>query len=327
MQKRNGALQDPVNHGGGERFVVGEERWASIGEFRMRYLFQCAQNLATAGPPIVLIHGLLGYSFSWRFNIEALSERASVYAVDLLGIGFSERPPRGALSFSLGETARRLLRWMREEGLHGVDLVGTSHGGGLVMMMAAIDAEERGGIIGRLVLVAPMNPWSRVGLRRTRLLGHPVGAFCFRTIVPAIGIFSVARGLMLERMYADPAKVTRATRQGYDAPIRTPGTVDYVLDIVKHWHGDLAKLKEKAAIILAPTLLVWGDQDSAVPVTSAAKLKLHMRDAELVVMPGVGHLPYEEAPEEFNRILIDWLSRTAPSRNLGDIAGPGYASP
>jgi len=53
----------------------------------MRYLS------AGSGPPLLLVHGLLGYSFSWRFTIPALAQHATVYAIDLLGTGFSDRPP------------------------------------------------------------------------------------------------------------------------------------------------------------------------------------------------------------------------------------------
>jgi pimeloyl-ACP methyl ester carboxylesterase len=52
----------------------------------MRYL------RAGSGPPLVLLHGLMGYSFSWRFAIPALAPLRTCYAPDLLGAGFSDRP-------------------------------------------------------------------------------------------------------------------------------------------------------------------------------------------------------------------------------------------
>ena len=57
-----------------------------------------------------------------------------------------------------------------------------------------------------------------------------------------------------------------------------------------------------------PTLLVWGDRDAAVLPASAAQVQRAIRGSKLVMMPGVGHLPYEEAPEEFNRVLLEFLS-------------------
>ena len=53
---------------------------------RMRYL------RAGSGPALVLLHGLLGYSFSWRYTMPALAPYATVYAPDMMGAGFSDRP-------------------------------------------------------------------------------------------------------------------------------------------------------------------------------------------------------------------------------------------
>mgnify|MGYP003946249201 CR=1 FL=1 len=70
----------------------------------MRYL------RAGLGPPLILLHGLLGYSFSWRYTIPALAEQATVYAVDMLGVGFSDRP--AGLDCCLRSCAERLLDYL-----------------------------------------------------------------------------------------------------------------------------------------------------------------------------------------------------------------------
>jgi pimeloyl-ACP methyl ester carboxylesterase len=57
-----------------------------------------------------------------------------------------------------------------------------------------------------------------------------------------------------------------------------------------------------------PTLLIWGTKDRAVDFRSAEPLRKTFRDARLVAFEGVGHLPYEEAPEDFNRALIHFFT-------------------
>ena len=104
-----------------------EECWADVDGSRMRYL------RAGSGPPLVLLHGLLGYSFSWRFNIPALAQPATVYAVDLLGTGLSDRPSQVDCSFR--SIAESLLRFLDEAGVSTFDLLGTSHGGAVAMML------------------------------------------------------------------------------------------------------------------------------------------------------------------------------------------------
>ena len=106
-----------------------EERWFVLDGHRMRYL--CGGS----GPPLLLLHGLLGYSFSWRFALPLLAEKATVYAVDMPGVGFSDRPSDA--SGSLRAQAERLLRFMDGVGIASCDLLGTSHGGAVAMMAAA----------------------------------------------------------------------------------------------------------------------------------------------------------------------------------------------
>lgn len=265
----------------------------------MRYL------RAGSGPPLILIHGLFGYSFSWRFNLEVLSQKFTVFAPDLLGIGYSDRPAVGAVPFDLPQTANRMLDWISGLGVGKVSLVGTSHGGGLALAMAALDLQERRGLITKLAVVAGVNPWITRGHRRAKLFSHPVGAFTFKLLAPLIGI---ARTAMLERMYADPKKITRATRDGYNQALQLPRTVDYGLAIARSWESDLRHLREAVGCVSGiPSLIIWGDKDAVVPVGSAHKLNDNLKNSRLVVMNGIGHLPYEEAPDQFNEILLEFL--------------------
>ena len=68
-----------------------QERWSMVDGHRIRYLWG-----GGSGPALVLVHGLLGYSFSWRYALPALAEKMTVYAVDMPGAGFSDRPARAA---------------------------------------------------------------------------------------------------------------------------------------------------------------------------------------------------------------------------------------
>jgi pimeloyl-ACP methyl ester carboxylesterase len=266
--------------------------------YRMRYL------RAGSGPPLVLIHGLLGYSFSWRFNWQVLAERFTVYAIDLLGIGFSDRPPVAAVPLDVPHTAERMLRWIQREGMRDAIVVGTSHGGGLAIAIASLDQQRRSNLVSKLVLVAAVNPWSRTGFRRATVFSNAFGAAALRLISPWIGAY------MLRRMYGSRVRPTAETLAGYQAPMKLPRSLDYGLAIAKTWRDiDIPHLKKCAADIAdIPALLVWGDQDVLVPLSSAQEMVKHMKNVKLVVLERVGHLPYEEAPDEFNQALLDFLS-------------------
>jgi pimeloyl-ACP methyl ester carboxylesterase len=267
--------------------------------YRMRYL------RAGNGPPLVLIHGLLGYSFSWRFNWQALAEKYTVYAVDLLGIGYSDRPLAGTVPFDLPRTAERMSRWMEQSGIRDAALLGSSHGGGIALAMTAADQKGKSGLISKLILVASVNPWTTVGHHRVRLFSTRIGGLMLKAIAPWLGI---SRSVMLERMYGERAKVTVETLVGYRKPLMLPRSIDYGLAIARSWGNDLLHLQGCVeAVSDMPVLLIWGDHDRLVPIASGHELKRHLKKADMVVLRGIGHLPYEESPEEFNRILLEFL--------------------
>jgi pimeloyl-ACP methyl ester carboxylesterase len=273
-----------------------EECWASIDGHRMRYL------RAGSGPSLLLIHGLLGYSFSWRFTIPALADNWTIYAPDLLGTGFSDRPAK--LDCSVRATAERVLRFVDEVGLDSTDLVGTSHGGGVAAMMAALAP----GRIRKLVLVAPVNPWSAHGKLVSRLLSTRFSQLA----VPAIAnAFEFTARVWLARMYGDPRKIPPGTLEGYRAPFAIDGMWQYGLGTMGCWNKDLRELEWAYSRIMQPTLLVWGTNDGAVYPSSSKEVQSRNPQCEGTVMfEGVGHLPYEECPEEFNEELRHFLTKS-----------------
>jgi pimeloyl-ACP methyl ester carboxylesterase len=279
--------------------AVIEERWLALAGGRMRYL------KAGSGPALVLVHGLLAYSFSWRFTIPALAQHATVYAIDSLGNGLSSCPP--GMECRMRADAERLLQFVDALGLAEFDLLGTSHGGAVAMFAAALCAERQDPRLKRLVLVAPVNPWSPHGRLLAPFAGSPLGSILFRH---TIGRWHSLDYLWLRRLFGDGTKIPPDSLAGYRMPVRENRAFEHALAIVSTWTADLAELDRVLPEIRDyPTLLIWGTRDRAVSFGSAAPLQRNFRDARLVAFEGVGHLPYEEAPQEFNRVLIDFLYR------------------
>ncbi len=278
-----------------------EECWMEMEGGRMRYLRM------GSGPPLIILHGLLGYSFSWRFALPALAPYTTVYAPDMMGAGFSDRVPE--IDYTMRGTARRVLRFIEGLGLSSpeIDLLGTSHGGAVAMLAAA---ECLGGAssvrVRRLVLVAPVNPFSAHGRWMAPFFGSALGASLFR--------LSIARMNFLypywhARMFGDRSRIPPGTIEGYLAPLAKPGLFEHALSIVRSWTRDLRDLEATLPKLAGiPTLLMWGSKDSAVYASSAEPLAKYLPNSKLIVFPGVGHLPYEECPEEFNRELIEYLN-------------------
>jgi pimeloyl-ACP methyl ester carboxylesterase len=247
-----------------------------------------------------MVHGLMGYSFSWRHAIPVLAEQATVYALDLPGTGFSDHPPD--LDCSLAASAKRLVRFMDAAGIASCNLLGTSHGGALAMMAAAL-APQR---IRRLILVAPANPWSTHGRFLIPLLRSPVATPVFLQLAPRLRIL---QAFFFRRLFGDARRVRPGTLEGYLAPMRTRSSFEYGLSVIRTWKQDMRKLQSAIPTIAdIPALLIWGDRDAAVEPTSARHLRAQFQNCRLLMLEGVGHLPYEEVPQEFNRAVAVFLA-------------------
>ena len=276
-----------------------EECWMELEGGRMRYL------RAGSGPALILLHGLLGYSFSWRFTLPALAPYATVYAPDMMGAGFSDRA--AGIDYSMRGTARRVLLFIERLGLSSFDLLGTSHGGAVAMFTVAESLNGDSHLnLRRLVLVAPVNPYSVHGQWLAPFFGSDFGAALFRLSIERMDFLYP---YWHARMYGDRSRIAPGTLEGYVAPMAKPGLFEHALSIVRTWTKDLRELEAilpKLADI--PALLMWGGKDSAVYASSAKPLAKFFPNSEQIVFPRVGHLPYEECPEEFNRELIKFLT-------------------
>ena len=275
-----------------------DSHWAMVEGAQMHYL------KAGSGPPLVLIHGLIGSAFSWRCNMQALAKNWTVYAVDMLGLGQSQRVP--GLNASMSATADRMVKFFDAVQIVRADVIGTSHGGAVAMLLAAHYPER----VGKLVLVAPANPYSDQSDAIIRFYRTSLGKW-FAPHVPNLP--AQLQEIALGRMYGDPNRVPPGTLGNYMSSLRVPGTAAHVMNILEGWFADMKDVEASLdKLANKPMLLLWGDKDRAVSMESAYKLKKLMRRAELVIMHGAGHLPYEELPAEFNRDVTAWLQRPDP---------------
>ena len=254
------------------------------------------------GRPLVLVHGLLGYSFSWRHVIPLFAPRWEVFAPDLPGAGYSDCDSR--LEGRLSSAATRLLGFLDALGIHCCDLVGSSYGGATVLMMAARENSR----VRRLVLVSPVNPWSRHGRVKLSLFRNRLVASLFPPLARSIRVLDRH---FLGRLYGEPGRLSPEALAGYQGPLRRGGVLEHATKIVQTWDSDIIELEPLLPQLShVPTLLVWGSRDRAVDPASAAPLARSLGNAEVAVIEGAGHLPYEENPDAFSRIVTEFLLRS-----------------
>src|SRR6185437_7923469 len=274
------------------------EDFVEIEGLRMR--FQRSGN----GPALVLVHGLLGYSFSWRFILPRLDGR-EVFAVDMLGSGLSDCSQK--LDTRLRAAADRLRRFLDAVEIERCDLVGSSYGGATALMLAAIYPER----LRTLTLVSPANPWSKIGTKRLSALKLALISGIFPSMARG---FSPLDGYFIGRMYGNPRRLSQETINGYQRALNRPGVFEHAVKIAQTWRPDMNELKNAMDNLPdLPTLIVWGEKDHVVDIVSAQILASKIKRSQVVILPGLGHIPYEEGPDAFLAPLQHFLAENSPT--------------
>jgi pimeloyl-ACP methyl ester carboxylesterase len=288
-----------------------EKQWVPIDGHQMHCL------KAGAGPELVLLHGLLGTASTWEPAIPALAAESTIYAVDALGIGGSERVP--GIDATLEAQADRIVKFMDGASIANADFLATSHGGAVALTLAA----KYPGRVRNLMLHAPANPFSHLGDALIRFYLSGLGTWFAHRVAR---LPEPMQAIGLGRMYGDPTQLRDGALGKYMGSLRVPGTVAYILSMLSAWFDDMAKLEAALKqVCQVPALLLWGDRDRAVSLESAQELLRYFDRAELEVLPGAGHLPYEECPETLARIVNSFLVRMRGRSEAGPRLVPSRA--
>lgn len=280
--------------------MVPQERWTDCDGQAMRYV------RTGGGPPLLLIHGLLGGAFCWRLVVPFLARHYTVYAVDLPGSGLSDAGAH--TDCSMQRHAQRLAAFAADLGMENLGIMGTSFGGAIAMLLAHRLAAE-GRPANALALISPVNPWSANGSGRIRFFSSALGALLLKLTMP---YSRPVHNYALRRMYADCKRIPPGTAEGYIPMIIRPGRAENVVTTLRCWWRDIESLRRAIPTINLPTLLLWGTDDLAVDPQSLRIVQEKLPNCEAVEMPGVGHLPFEEAPDEFNRHVLKFLRQHIP---------------
>jgi pimeloyl-ACP methyl ester carboxylesterase len=181
-------------------------------------------------------------------------------------------------------------------------------------MMAAALAPSR---VRSLVLISPANPWSSIGTKRIAALKIPLMSAIFPH---AARMLSPLNAFSIVRMFGDSRRMPADTIRGYNAAMAREGVMEHAVRIVKNWKADMRELQAVLPKIAAtPTLLVWGSKDRVVDPSSAELLRRQFRAAQIAIIEGAGHLPYEECPKEFSQTVLSFLAQHSPAGSRQEV--------
>ena len=261
------------------------------------------------GSVVVLLHGIAGCSATWDAVLPRLAARHTVVAPDLLGHGESAKP-RG--DYSLGAYASGVRDLLAVLGHDRVTVVGHSLGGGIAMQFAYQFPEwcERlvlvgSGGLGKEVspllraLSAPGAEYVLALLLNSRLHGWA------RSVGTTVGRVGIRGDQLMTELWNSYSRLTdvRAQRAFFH-------TIRSVIDPA----GQRVSARDRLYLAAdMPTLIVWGDKDSVIPVEHAAIAHELIPGSRLEIFEGCGHFVPIEAPERFVGVLEDFLATTDPA--------------
>ncbi|MEY2979208.1 MAG: alpha/beta fold hydrolase [Prochlorotrichaceae cyanobacterium] len=276
------------------------------------------QYCGDQGLPLLLIHGFGASSDHWRKNLPWLGQTYRVYALDLLGFGQSAKPAPGQpLAYTFETWGQQVLDFCQTVIGAPVYCVGNSIGAVVTLQAAVMDPTQ---ILGVCLINCSLRllhdrkratlPWYRqwsAPLLQQVLSFKPLGYFFFQRLANPRTIRQI-----LQQAYGNSDAVTDELVECILAPAQDPGAADVFLAFIQYSQGPLPE--DLLPQLCCPALVLWGEADPWEPIALGKVLAQHGPTVtDFISLPGVGHCPQDEAPEQVNAALATWIQDQQPA--------------
>nr|WP_294973602.1 alpha/beta hydrolase [uncultured Pseudomonas sp.] len=267
------------------------ERSLSVDNLDIRYYEGGPDKAQT----VLLIHGFGADKSNWPRFARFLTDRYHVIAVDLPGFGDSSRPAN--ISYDVGTQAERLADFMRELGIGRFHVVGNSMGGHIAALLAARHPNEvlSAGLFDNAGVMAPRQ--SELFLRLLKGEDNPLVPRSVEDFPALLDFVFVQRPPLPSRLEHYLAERS-LERQAFN---------DMVFQQLRERY---IPLEPELPKITAPTLLLWGDRDRVLDVSSIDVMKPLLKEPSVAILRDCGHVPMIERPEETARLYLDFLQQS-----------------
>lgn len=250
------------------------------------------------GPPVVLIHGsgpgVTAYA-NWRLTIPALASGFRVYAPDMVGFGYTDRP--SDVSYGMETWTAQILGFLDALGLERVSLVGNSFGGALSLRVAAGHADR----VDRLVLMGAAGVSFPLTAGLDAVWGYEPSVENMRAL---LDYFAYDRTLVTDELaeVRYRASIEPGFQESFSGMFPAPR---------QRWIEAMATPEDRIRAIASETLVIHGRDDRVVPLENSLRLHQLIPRSELHVFGRCGHWTQIEWAADFAALLTHFLSRPA----------------
>ena len=252
------------------------------------------------GRPLLLIHGYGAGMWVWEKQIEVLSQLYRVYAVDVIGHGFSDRPkipyaPEAYIYF--------LRDFMDGVGVEKATLIGNSMGGGIAWGTTILFPER----VDRLILIDCVPPDVLAQVRNESL--RTLIAIRGIPFLPYLVISARSKSSMrwvLKECVSDVKLITPEVVKRQYQLSRIKGTTWVLYSTLKQAEEAL-KLRDRFSLIRQPALFIWGEEDIIFPPDVGETLHRAITGSKFRLIEKSGHIPMWESPDKVNQAILDFL--------------------
>ncbi len=238
------------------------------------------------GYPIVLLHGWLANLKTMKPLANVLKQHFKVYNIDIIGFGESQLPEKPMTTNDYGDFLKDLLETLA---IKNPILIGHSNGG-----RAIINAVGRGIINPKKIVLI-----DSAGIKPKRRINYYIKIYAFKF------------GKAILKRLPETEKVNRMREKllqkfSSEDYRNSPEVLRKTMSIIIN--EDQKKYLSK---INVPTLLIWGENDTATPIQDARIMESLIPDAGLIVYPNSGHFSYIENLQNCNIVLHEFLKKEA----------------
>lgn len=233
-------------------------------------------------PAVLFLHGFGASLQTWDDWAADLARDHRALRFDLPGSGLSAPDPTGV--YTDARTIEIMLALLDARGIERASIVGNSIGGRIAWTFAATHPER----MAKLVLISP-DGFASPGFEYGKAPEVGLAVELMRWTLPRLLL-----RLSLAPAYVDPSAMTEARVTRYHELMLGPGSREAM--IARMAQTVLVDPVPLLKRITAPTLLLWGEQDALIPFANSEEYLRAIPDVRRVPLPGIGHLPQEEAP-------------------------------